>query len=72
MGQKTTSFIVLRKVSLANPEKKFYKANCQPLPKKNVNPFEIDKNDAAGATPEFPIVDSDHDEDEDIDSDICN
>ena len=67
MGQKATSFAVLRKVSLAKPEIKFCKANCQSRPKKNVNPFEIDKNDVVVAAPKFLIVDSDHEEDEDID-----
>ena len=52
--------------------KEILQSQLSTLTKKNVNPFEIDKNDAAVATPEFPIVDSDHDEDEDIDSDICN
>lgn len=35
--------------------------------KKNVNPFEIYKNDVAVAAPKFLIVDSDHEEDEYID-----
>ena len=34
---------------------------------KNVEPLEIDKRNVAVAAPEFVIVDSDHDQDEDID-----
>ena len=66
MGQKTTSFIALRKVSLANPEK-VLQSQLSILTEKNVNLFEIDKSDVAVAAPDFLINDLDHDEDEDID-----
>lgn len=32
-----------------------------------MEPLEIDKRDVAVAAPEFVVVDSDHDQDEDID-----
>ena len=64
--RRQTSFIVLKKVSIGKQEKKFYKANCQSWPKKNVYPSEIDESDVAVAAPEFLIVVLDHDGNEGI------
>ena len=67
MRQKRTLFIALRKVSLVKLKiKNFTKLTVNP-DQKSVYPFEIDEGNDAVVTTEFFIIDSDHDEDEDVD-----
>ena len=48
-------------------QKKKLQSQLSILTEKNANPFEIDDSGAAIAAPEFLIIDSGQDEDEDID-----
>ena len=53
------------RLALQNRKRKFTKPTVNP-DKKNIKPFETDESNVAVAAPEFLIVDSDHDEDEDM------
>ena len=61
MGHRGHAYSLL-KISFAKLEKNSAKRIVNLYTKIYLNPFEIDESDIAIAAPEFPLTDSDHDD----------